>query len=183
MFIFPQSLDESKNDYLRRHKGEADLDAVVQLFWDIVRKRVKAPQNDIDWWMKKPYEDFRRFVMSYDTRNKSQRRHDAHSRKAEEYGAKFIMKRSGWEVWYVPSYESARELGRFYAGRSASWCISTENPYYFNDMYGSSEFMFLIWTDDVEKCPDEAWTKLAMQNHGNDQYELWDINDHECSGD
>lgn len=81
MFVFPQSLGESKNDYLRRHKGEADLDAVVQLFWDVVRKRVKAPQNDIDWWMKKPYEDFRRFVMSYDTRNKSQRRHDAHSGK------------------------------------------------------------------------------------------------------
>lgn len=39
----------------------------------------------------------------------------------------------GYEIWYVPSYEAAVELGRFYKNVSTNWCISTDEPKYFND--------------------------------------------------
>lgn len=129
---------EGKKEYLAKFAGQPGLVSAVDLFWDVVRKRVKAPENDIQWWMSKPYSEFKAFVDGFDTRKRSIRRSDEHAEKAKKFGAKPLalppeIAGNGWEAWYVPSYEAAVELGRFYRGYSASWCISTENSSYFND--------------------------------------------------
>jgi hypothetical protein len=75
------------------------------------------------------------------------RKSDKHAEKAKHYGAILLNILNNYEVWYVPSYEAAVELGRFYKNISAKWCISTDNPDYFYNTYSDSEFIFLIHQD------------------------------------
>lgn len=154
-------LDEGKKEYLAKYGSEPDAQRTVDVFWTL-RHRVKAPENDIDWWIKKPFADLKRFVDGFDTRKRSERRSDEHARKAEENGAVLLGRKGGYEIWYVPSYEAAVELGRFYKNASAEWCISTDNDEYFNRNYSDYEFLFLIY-DDPDECPEEGFGKLAVQ--------------------
>lgn len=157
------------------------------MFWDVVRRRVAPPYNDISWWMNRPFEEFKDYVDGFDARNRSDRRASNHVEVAKQFGAKKIGEKNGWEAWYVPSYEAARELGRFYMGASADWCISTDNASYFNDDYERSEFVFLIWARDRRGCPDQDWLKVAIQRdrvwwHGDSgdyRIKLWSLSDEE----
>ena len=153
-----------------------------------MRHRVSAPKNDIDWWIKKPFKDLKDFVDNFDSRKRSIRRSDAHAEKAKKYGAVLMDTIDGYEIWYVPSYEAAVELGRFYKNVSTSWCISTDEPRYFNDQYSDSEFMFLIH-EDPENCPDKDLAKLALQvskeydDSDENDYKLWNASDYDISQD
>lgn len=60
---------EDKKTYLKKYADEDDVRNIVDKFWEI-RHRVKAPANDIDWWIKKPFGDLKRFVLDFDFRNK-----------------------------------------------------------------------------------------------------------------
>lgn len=53
---------------MSKYKDEADAAEVVDKFWKL-RHRVKAPLNDIDFWIKKPFSSLKRFVDTFDTRN------------------------------------------------------------------------------------------------------------------
>jgi len=189
MFDFTEILDEGRKEYLAKYGTEDGVKPVVDKFWRI-RSRAKSPENDIDWWIKKPFADLKKFVDGFDMRKRSVRRSDEHSRRAEKFGAKLMGERDGYEIWYVPSYEAAVELGRFYRNASAKWCISTDNREYFTSMYRDSEFMFLIWTG-TGRCPVENCEKLAVQI-GSDfdflvdehpDYKLWDIADNDIQYD
>lgn len=177
-------LDEGRREYLAKYRSEPDAEEVVGAFWKI-RSRAKSPENDIDWWIKKPFGDLKKFVDGFDTRKRSARRSDEYSKKAEKYGAVLMDEKDGYEIWYVPSYEAAVQLGRFYRNISAKWCISTDNPTYFSDNYRDSEFMFLIWAG-AGPCPYPGAEKLALQVDSaglDDGYGLWDTGDTDISGD
>ena len=66
-------LNESKRDYMVKFKDEPDVDSIVDKFW-MMRHRLRAPQNDIGWWMKKPYSELKKFVLGFDMRNRRERR-------------------------------------------------------------------------------------------------------------
>lgn len=62
-------LNENKAAYLQKYRDESDVKSIVDMFWSI-RNRLSAPQNDIDWWIKKPFNDLKSFVQNFDTSNK-----------------------------------------------------------------------------------------------------------------
>lgn len=61
-------------------------------------------------------------------RSRSERKNAECQAQAKQAGAEMLSPDvDGYEVWLVPSYEAAKVLGRFYKGKSAEWCISTDN--------------------------------------------------------
>ena len=138
-----KKIDESKQTYLQKYADEPDAKKIVDSFWAI-KQRLSAPQNDIDWWIKKPFADLKRFVQTYDTSNKKQRRDIDYRRQAVENDAKLLGSRDGYEIWYVPTYEAMRVLGRFYKGQSAKWCVASDDPEFWYDNHDEDEFVLLI---------------------------------------
>lgn len=169
-------LDENKAAYLKKFQEEPDVKTVTDQFW-IIRSRVKAPMNDIDWWIKKPYSEFKNFVLSFDTRNKSERREEDWRQNAINNDAKLLSTKDGYEMWYTPTYDSMRILGRFYKGRSAKWCVASDDPDFWFDNHEDSEFVVLI----REHPQHDKFDKVAieMMNHGRyyneDDIIPWDL--------
>ena len=169
-------LDESKTDYLRKHADEPDVDDVVGKFWEI-RHRLSSPQNDISWWMKKPYSELKRFVLGFDMSNRRQRRDIDYRKQMVDNDARLLGNRNGYEIWYVPTYEAMRIIGRFYKGVSTDWCVSSDDPSFWFDMHDMSEFIALV----REKMQHDEFDKIAieMQNGGRafdvDEFIAWDV--------
>ena len=170
------SLNENKAAYLQKYKDENDVQAVVDMFWAI-RKKLDAPQNDIDWWIKKPFNDLKSFVQSFDTSNKRQRRDANYKQQAIDNGAKLLDTKDGYEIWYVPTYDAIVAIGRFDQGRSAKWCVASDDPDFWFDNHEDSEFVVLV----REQPQNDEFDKVAieMMNHGRyyneDDIIPWDL--------
>ena len=169
-------LSENKNAYLKKHADEDDVQTVVEMFWHI-RNRLSAPQNDIDWWIKKPFNDLKSFVQNFDKSNKRQRRDANYKQQAIDNGAKLLDTKDGYEIWYVPTYDAMLAIGRFYKGRSAKWCVASDDPDFWFDNHEDSEFVVLV----REHPQNDKFDKVAieMMNHGRyyneDDIIPWDL--------
>ena len=175
--LVEDSLNESKATYLQKYRDEADAKKIVDTFWQI-KSHLKAPQNDIDWWIKKPFTDLKKFVQSYQQPlNKRQRRDADYRMEAMQNDAKMLGERDGYEIWYVPTYEAMRILGRFYKGRSAKWCVASDDPEFWFDNHDEDEFMLLI----RQNIQNDEFDKIAVQmvNRGwrydKDSIVPWDL--------
>ena len=78
-----------------------------------------------------------------------------------------------YEIWFVGSADAAKQLGRFYKGISAKWCICTDNAdYYWNNDHKNDTFYFLI-----KKEPEyNQFDKLAFEFKANNEIKIWDLN-------
>ena len=169
-------LNENKATYLQKYRDELDVKSIVDMFWAI-RNRLSAPQNDIDWWIKKPFNDLKSFVQNFDISNKRQRRDANYKQQAIDSGAKLLDTRDGYEMWYVPTYDAMVAIGRFYKGRSAKWCVASDDPDFWFDNHEDSEFVVLV----REHPKNDEFDKVAieMMNHGRyyneDDVIPWDL--------
>ena len=170
------NLNESKATYLQKYKDETDVKKIVDVFWQI-KSRLSAPQNDIDWWIKKPFADLKSFVLNFDTSNKRQRRDANYKQQAIDNGAKLLDIKDGYEIWYVPTYEAMVAIGRFYKGRSAKWCVASDDPEFWFDYHDEDEFVVLV----REHPQNDQFDKVAIQmsSHGRyyneDNIISWDL--------
>ena len=169
-------LNENKATYLQKYRDESDVKSIVDMFWAI-RNRLSAPQNDIDWWIKKPFNDLKSFVQNFDKSNKRQRRDANYKQQAIDNGAKLLDAKDGYEMWYVPTYDAMVAIGRFYKGRSAKWCVASDDPDFWFDNHEDSEFVVLV----REHPQNDKFDKVAieMMNHGRyyneDDIIPWDL--------
>ena len=178
------NLNENKATYLHKYRDEEDVIPVVDMFWTI-RNRLSAPQNDIDWWIKKPFSDLKNFVQNFDTSNKRQRRDASYKQQAIDNGAKLLDTKDGYEMWYVPTYDAMVYIGRFYKGRSAKWCVASDDPDFWFDNHEDSEFVVLV----REHPKNDKFDKVAieMMNHGRyyneDDIIPWDLENEDYTFD
>lgn len=178
-------LNENKSAYLHKYSDELDVNEIVDKFWSI-KSRLNSPENDIDWWIKKPFADLKKFVQSQQyAPNKRQRRDADYRMEAMQNDAKVLGERDGYEIWYVPTYEAMKILGRFYKGRSAKWCVASDDPEYWFENHDNDEFVLLI----REQPLNDAFDKIAvqMENKGyhfsEDSIIPWDIENNDCTFD
>ena len=170
------NLNENKATYLQKYRDESNVKSIVDMFWSI-RNRLSAPQNDIDWWIKKPFNDLKSFVQNFDKSNKRQRRDANYKQQAIDNGAKLLDTKDGYEMWYVPTYDAMVAIGRFYKGRSAKWCVASDDPDFWFDNHEDSEFVVLV----REHQQNDEFDKVAieMMNHGRyfneDDIIPWDL--------
>ena len=177
-------LNENKATYLQKYRDESDVKSIVDMFWAI-RNRLSAPQNDIDWWIKKPFNDLKSFVQNFDISNKRQRRDANYKQQAIDSGAKLLDTKDGYEMWYVPTYDAMVAIGRFYKGRSAKWCVASDDPDFWFDNHEDSEFVVLV----REHPKNDEFDKVAieMMNHGRyyneDDIIPWDLENNDFTFD
>lgn len=185
--LVEDNLNESKATYLQKYRDEYDAKKIVDAFWQI-KSRLRAPQNDIDWWIKKPFQALKDFVQSFDMSNKRQRRDAEYRREMIDNDAKMLGSKDGYEIWYVPTYEAIRTIGRFYKGISTTWCVASDDPSFWFDMHDMSEFIVLV----RENPQNDEFDKIAieMQNGGRrfdvDEFVMWDAeneDDRFCNDD
>lgn len=169
-------ISENKETYMQKFKDQPNAKDIVEKFWQL-KKRLKYPQNDIDWWIKKPFSELEAFVNNFDTRNKQERRDNNYKVQAMQNDAKMLGEKDGYEIWYVPTYEAMRILGRFYKGISTQWCVASDDPSFWFDNHDQSEFIVLVRKD----LQHDEFDKIAleMQNGGNyfdiDDFKMWDV--------
>ena len=178
------TIDESKQTYLWKYRDEKDAEDVVKTFWSI-RSRLQPPLNDIDWWIKKPFADLRNFVQTHDFSNKRSRRDAEWRSEALQNDAKMLGERDGYEIWYVPTYESMKILGRFYKGRSAKWCVASDDPDWWFDHHDEDEYVLLIREDPLNDEFDKV--AIQMENRGRhfteDNIIPWDLENNDWTFD
>lgn len=133
--------------------------------------------NDIDWWIKKPYTDLKKFVQTYDLSNKHERRESNYKYEAQAHGARMLDVRDGYEIWYVPTYDAMRILGRFYKGRSAKWCVASDDPSFWFDNHDDSEFILLIREHPKHDVFDKVAVEMMKRGryYNEDDIIPWDL--------
>lgn len=57
-------------------------------------------------------------------------------------------------------------IGRFYKGRSAKWCVASEDPDFWFDNHEDSEFVVLV----REKPQNDRFDKVAIEMEGHGRY-------------
>ena len=110
-------LDEAKED----NQKLIDFigDDYANIFFTLKKQgRLKSPQNDIYYWLKKKPQELRDFLMDMHLTmsNSEQRRLD-------KSGADLVYNKDGWKIYKINTYDSAK-----YYGKGTKWCISGNYP-------------------------------------------------------
>ena len=187
-FLKNKKIFEGKKEYLAKYSNEPDITDIINKFWTL-KSRLNVPENDIDYWIKRPYSDLKKFITDYINTHPNinqtnrQLRHvqyDKYAKEAEKYGAKMLGYAGDYEVWYIPSYEASVQIGRFYKGIWAKWCISSENSDYFYNNYGDNEFVFMVLSGKNPEVEDFNKIALQLSEYSSDGFTydaIWDQSD------
>ena len=93
--------------------------------------------------------------------------------------------KDGYEIWYVPTYDAMVNLGRFYKGQSAKWCVASDDPDFWFDMHDEDEFVLLV--REHPKYDEFDKVALQMRNHGRyyseDEIVAWDLENNDDTFD
>lgn len=172
---------ENKKTYLAKYQAEPDVKQIVSRFWEL-RHRITSPQNDIDWWIKRPFAELKSFVLNFNISNKDDRRQNEMNRKITDAGATMLGVIDGYEIWHIPNYESACLIGRNYKNAPTHWCISSDDPEYWYDNHDQSEFIFLV----RQTLQHDEYDKVALEFTDGGRYfdmqsiDVWDLDDNLC---
>ena len=161
-------LDEAKED----NQKLIDFigDEYANIFFALKKQgRLKSPQNDIYYWLKKKPQELRDFLM-----NMHLTRSNSEQRKIDKSGADLVYNKDGWKIYKINTYDSAK-----YYGKGTKWCISGNYPgsegqgeEYFNDYKnrGVKDYYFIINPEN------HKWCYLDVQSGFHDSI-LWDEED------
>lgn len=127
-------------------------DEYANMFFELKKQgRIKSPQNDIYYWLKKTPQELRDFLMDMHlTRSNSEQR------KLDKSGADLVYNKDGWKIYKINTYDAAK-----YYGKGTKWCISGNYPgnegqgeYYFNDYKsnGVKDYYFIINPENHKWC-------------------------------
>ena len=174
---------EGNKEYLKKFSGHNDSVQLVQKFQEI-KKRIKSPMNDIDWWIRRPYSEFQHFVKSFDLScTKTDRKDFELRRLAIKNGAVLLDVYEGYEIWYPSTYEAAKILGRNYKHSPTHWCIcADDNGFYWYGEHNDEDFVFLIRQQTKHDVFDKialVFNPKALKTHAWNSmfFETWDADD------
>jgi len=169
--------------------SEEDLKKYLDQYINVLRVKLTPPQNDINFWLKKHFQEFKDFIETYksNTEKKTHQKYKAQTTK-DGKGVK-INENAEYELWQVDSHEAAKELGRFYKGYSTDWCISTDNIDYWYTYYyeGNNRVYFLIRKQKQNDVLDkvailvdeygafECWNQIDDLIEDNDEINTFDF--------
>lgn len=161
-------LDEAKEDNQKLIDFVGD--EYANIFFALKKQgRLKSPQNDIYYWLKKKPQELRDFLMDMHlTRSNSEQR------RLDKSGADLVYNKDGWKIYKINTYDAAK-----YYGKGTKWCISGNYPgsegqgeEYFNDYKnrGVKEYYFIINPEN------HKWCYLDTEDGFRDSV-LWDEED------
>lgn len=161
-------LDEAKEDNQKLIDFVGD--DYANIFFALKKQgRLKSPQNDIYYWLKKKPQELRDFLM-----NMHLTRSNSEQRRLDKSGAYLVYNKDGWKIYKINTYDAAK-----YYGKGTKWCISGNYPgsegqgeEYFNDYKnrGVKDYYFIINPEN------HKWCYLYVQSGFPDSI-LWDEED------
>lgn len=168
---------EGRKEALAKWGNTQEVDEYLEKFMNKnngIRLKVNTPFNDIDYWhSKRTFNEFKEFINSFKSKTEIKNNKKYFLTISDDGKSKLIDNIKDYEVWYIGSAESAKQLGRFYKGRSAKWCICTDNgEYYWNNDHKNDTFYFLI----RKELKNDDFDKLAFEYKANGEIKVWDIN-------
>jgi hypothetical protein len=175
--IYRDLLLEGKQEALAKWKQFEEAEQYVELFMNKrngIRLKVSSPYNDIDFWhSNKTFEEFKEFIDIFNSKRQLKNLKKYEITVSDDGKSKKIDEIDDYEIWEINSADSAKQIGRFYKGKSAKWCICTDNgDYYWNNYHKNDTFYFLI-----RKNPkNDEFDKLAFEFKANDEVKIWDLN-------
>jgi hypothetical protein len=135
-----------------------------------VKNRLKAPENDLYYWIKnKSVVDLENTVSELEnTKSATAIRKDAVK------GGKLVCETAHWRAYHITTFEASQ-----YYGRDTKWCITGINDYgdkYWNDYTSKGvKFYFLIAKKDYNFRGSNS--KFAIALYPNGLLELYDQQD------
>ena len=143
-------LDEAKEDNQKLIDFVGD--DYANIFFALKKQgRLKSPQNDIYYWLKKNPQELRDFLMDMHLS-----RSNSEQRRLDKSGADLVYNKDGWKIYKINTYDSAK-----YYGKGTKWCISGNYPgqeskgeAYFNDYknLGVKDYYFIINPENHKWC-------------------------------
>ena len=143
-------LDEAKEDNQKLIDFVGD--DYANIFFALKKQgRLKSPQNDIYYWLKKNPQELRDFLMDMHLS-----RSNSEQRRLDKSGADLVYNKDGWKIYKINTYDAAK-----YYGKGTKWCISGNYPgqeskgeAYFNDYknLGVKDYYFIINPENHKWC-------------------------------
>lgn len=175
--IYEDILFEGRKEALSKWGSLNEVDEYLEKFMNKqngIRLKIGKPFNDIDYWhSKRTFNDFKEFIDAFQSKSQIKNDKKYNLMLTDDGKGKLINTFKGYEIWYVGSAEASKQLGRFYNGISAKWCICTDScDYYWNNDHKNDTFYFLI----RKEVQNNEFDKLAFEFKANNEIKIWDIN-------
>ena len=131
-------------------------------------------ERNIDYWGKKPFEEFSTFVDRIDEeKSKRQQKKTIHKEAQKIEGADLVAENDDWLVYHIKQYEASEKLG------SRDWCIVRERGHW-NSHAAKYAFYYYL---SKNRGKDDQWFKIAKGVSLSNMKPLyWDNNDNPSSG-
>ncbi len=163
VYLIESKLDQQK---LIDYVGED----TAKLFFSI-KDRLKAPENDIYYWLKKSPEELKnRLSELQGIKTRSQKDKEASK------GAELLYNQDGWKVYHITTYEASVKYGK-----NTQWCIAGSKRWsngergeeYFND-YTSKGVKFYFYIENNDE-------KYALAYYDEEDYQVFNQVDDEVT--
>lgn len=171
--LYEEAISESKAD-TQRLVDFAGQELASRFF--AIRNKLKAPENDLYYWIKnKTVNELEQTVSNIEnTKSNTQIR-----KETAEQGAELVCETEHWKVYHITTYEAAQAYGR-----DTHWCITGINNWgnkYWNE-YKDKGVDFYFFITKGEYNPRGYDSKFALAIYpGNKTCEVFNQKDGQVS--
>ena len=153
--------------FMDQGSNRDEIEEYIALYKEL-KTRDKIKNNDeknIDWWGKKTFLEFKEFVDKFrDVKTKTEERK---LKKME--GAELVAENDDYWVYKITNHEAVRLYGS-----GTKWCITQENPRWWNKYRIRNDFYFYI---AKHKDKTDPLYKVAMTIDYKGKTSYWDATD------
>jgi hypothetical protein len=157
----------SKEKFLQQGVEEQEITITFDSFKEAASKnKIKnIDEKNIDWWAKKPWAEFKRFIEDLsETKTKG----EEIKTKAND-GAELRAEDDNWVVYKILTQDACIFYG------TNKWCISKEGSIHYDSYSKQNDFYFLL---SKNRGKDDKWNKVALQvNPITGKKTYWDAKD------
>lgn len=136
-----------------------------------IKHRLKAPENDLYYWIKnKKVDELEQTITNLEATKSATKV----KKEIADRGAKLVGENDYWKVYHITTFEAAKKYGR-----DTKWCITGINDY--GDKYWKQytdtgvNFYFYIAKNEYAARGNDS--KMALALYRNGQYEIFDQQD------
>lgn len=138
-----------------------------------IKTRLKAPENDLYYWIKNKTVDELEQTVS-DVENKLST--TKYKKQLGDNGAKLISENDFWKVYYITTFEASQKYGR-----DTKWCITGVDGYgdkYWKEYTEENNVKFYFFITKGTYDARGLDSKYALAAYPNGKYEIFDQQDY-----
>jgi hypothetical protein len=164
-----ESVDTDMVAYLARNNITSEKANQLVYDFNIAKNKNLIKDNsekNLQLWMKKPIEEFIRFV----NKTKETKTNTTIRKETKEKGSELVFEDDNWYVYLIKTHTAAQLLGK-----GTKWCITQDASSYFSDYSKEATIYFLIskTLPETDDCYKIALLKYA------DMIRYWDAKDNQ----